>query len=705
MPAMNSWAAIRNAFLTCFTIAVIAGLMVADWYLRHAPARQAERILDRQAVAVSIESAVQASGEGRIFVLELLELTGIDLGNPDSDGRTPLMGAIRSEKPAAIDFLLDRKTVLDQLDVPADPGGYSALEAALQEGDFGLAGRLVELGARPVAELEEGFPLLVQACRTQDRTTVEFLLSSGADPNAADTHGVTAIAVAIENQDGENIRRLLDAGADVEATGVSGESLLMEAVGRGDDDLADLLLQAGADPDRIGVSGAAPLLAAIRGGDIVTAEVLLDRGADPDAGNTGESRPLYVATGVQDIAAMDLLIRYGAGTGDGDLVLRTIRDRNVPGLRLLLNSGAVTDVTDPGGQQVLDVAVADGAMETARALFEAGASARGKFWPALLSGHDEMLEMVLLFGASVDERDPSGVNPLDFALRNGRDRAVGLMLEGGANPNLMRDEKESWLAAAIRTGDIPLARALLDRGACIDQVSCKDGHSLLGWAIARKETELAKKLIDLGADVRARERAPASDEFKAQFERSKTFRWHLQVDSRINPLMLAAAQGDREIAKALVDAGAQKGEYSRRYLWPINIAAWHMDVPMMQIILGRDPDPDNQPRKLVIDLSQQKVTLLQNGRSVYSSRISTGKSGYRTKTGTYIISDKHRHHNSTLYGSSMPYFMRLSCDAFGLHQGYVPNYPASHGCIRVPHSGAKHLFYACEVGDVVVIQK
>ena len=48
------------------------------------------------------------------------------------------------------------------------------------------------------------------------------------------------------------------------------------------------------------------------------------------------------------------------------------------------------------------------------------------------------------------------------------------------------------------------------------------------------------------------------------------------------------------------------------------------------------------------------------------------------------ISDKHRHHNSTIYGSSMPYFMRLSCAAFGLHQGYVPSYPASHGCIRVP---------------------
>jgi hypothetical protein len=281
---------------------------------------------------------------------------------------------------------------------------------------------------------------------------------------------------------------------------------------------------------------------------------------------------------------------------------------------------------------------------------------------------------------------------------------VALLLENGADPNVMRDEKESWLAATIRTGDLESARALLDHGATIEGMTCKDGHSLLGWAIARKEPELVKRLIALGADVQAREPAPASEAFREQFARSKTFRWHLQTDSRINPLMLAAAQGDRESAKALVDAGANKGDYSKKYLWPINIGAWHMDVPMMQIILGRDPDPDNQPRKLIIDLSEQRVTMYQNGRSVYSSRVSTGKSGYRTKTGTFIISDKHRHHTSSLYDASMPYFMRLSCDAFGLHQGNVPNYPASHGCIRVPYEGAKHLFSVCEVGDMVVIQ-
>ena len=52
----------------------------------------------------------------------------------------------------------------------------------------------------------------------------------------------------------------------------------------------------------------------------------------------------------------------------------------------------------------------------------------------------------------------------------------------------------------------------------------------------------------------------------------------------------------------------------------------------------------------------------------------------------------------------MPYFQRLSCGDFGLHQGYVPKYPASHGCIRVPAGKASELFSLTRRGDRVRIK-
>jgi lipoprotein-anchoring transpeptidase ErfK/SrfK len=52
----------------------------------------------------------------------------------------------------------------------------------------------------------------------------------------------------------------------------------------------------------------------------------------------------------------------------------------------------------------------------------------------------------------------------------------------------------------------------------------------------------------------------------------------------------------------------------------------------------------------------------------------------------------------------MPYFMRLSCLDFGMHAGVVPNYPASHGCIRLPGDAARKFFSEIPIGTLVTVQ-
>jgi lipoprotein-anchoring transpeptidase ErfK/SrfK len=51
----------------------------------------------------------------------------------------------------------------------------------------------------------------------------------------------------------------------------------------------------------------------------------------------------------------------------------------------------------------------------------------------------------------------------------------------------------------------------------------------------------------------------------------------------------------------------------------------------------------------------------------------------------------------------MPYFMRLSCREIGLHAGVCPGYPASHGCIRMPHGEVRAFFGVLKIGDPVII--
>jgi len=129
-----------------------------------------------------------------------------------------------------------------------------------------------------------------------------------------------------------------------------------------------------------------------------------------------------------------------------------------------------------------------------------------------------------------------------------------------------------------------------------------------------------------------------------------------------------------------------------------------------------------------IDLEQQTAYLIRGRRVVLASEISTGRSGHLTETGSFKIIEKERNHFSSLYGkivdrngrtvvvdadadmavprggkfipAPMRYFMRFH-SATGMHAGYLPGYPASHGCVRMPEQNAIAFFNAVEVGTPV----
>ncbi|HEV3410571.1 MAG TPA: L,D-transpeptidase, partial [Chthoniobacterales bacterium] len=129
-----------------------------------------------------------------------------------------------------------------------------------------------------------------------------------------------------------------------------------------------------------------------------------------------------------------------------------------------------------------------------------------------------------------------------------------------------------------------------------------------------------------------------------------------------------------------------------------------------------------------IDLQQQMAYLIHGRQLVLASPISSGRAGYNTKTGSFKIIEKKRTHFSNLYGkivdargrtvvadadadmrvprggrfvpAPMHYFMRYN-GAEGMHAGYLPGYPASHGCVRLPREYAIAFFNAVDVGTPV----
>ena len=112
------------------------------------------------------------------------------------------------------------------------------------------------------------------------------------------------------------------------------------------------------------------------------------------------------------------------------------------------------------------------------------------------------------------------------------------------------------------------------------------------------------------------------------------------------------------------------------------------------------------PMKIVIVLDIQRIYVFQNDKLIGFSTISSGKKGKETPTGIFNILQKNVDHKSNLYSNApMPFMQRLTWDGIAIHGGDLPGYPASHGCVRLPHPFAKALFDVTEMGqEVVVIQ-
>jgi hypothetical protein len=107
---------------------------------------------------------------------------------------------------------------------------------------------------------------------------------------------------------------------------------------------------------------------------------------------------------------------------------------------------------------------------------------------------------------------------------------------------------------------------------------------------------------------------------------------------------------------------------------------------------------------VVVSLPEQMAHVYADGVRIGRSTISSGKPGHETPTGTFPILQKRREHYSNLYNNApMPYMQRLTWDGIALHGGKIPGYPASHGCVRLPHAFAKRLFEITERDMMVVI--
>ena len=116
------------------------------------------------------------------------------------------------------------------------------------------------------------------------------------------------------------------------------------------------------------------------------------------------------------------------------------------------------------------------------------------------------------------------------------------------------------------------------------------------------------------------------------------------------------------------------------------------------------PAESEHPMLVVVDLASQRLVAYRGGEPVAASPVSTGKPGHGTPRGVFTILQKRSFHRSNLYSNApMPFMQRLTWQGVALHAGDLPGYPASHGCIRLPHDFARKLFAQTRTGMTVMV--
>ena len=112
------------------------------------------------------------------------------------------------------------------------------------------------------------------------------------------------------------------------------------------------------------------------------------------------------------------------------------------------------------------------------------------------------------------------------------------------------------------------------------------------------------------------------------------------------------------------------------------------------------------PMLLVVSLATQRAVVYRNGIPIAISTISSGRPGHDTPTGIFTVLQRDVDHHSSLYNNApMPFMQRLTWGGVALHGGNLPGYPASHGCIRLPHEFARLLYGETRLGMTVVVTR
>ncbi|XP_030835495.1 ankyrin repeat domain-containing protein 17 isoform X5 [Strongylocentrotus purpuratus] len=413
--------------------------------------------------------------------------------------------------------------------------------------------------------------------------------ASSADPVAA-RRGDDDKMIQETNEEGESLLSLACSGgyfelahvllkmnANVEDRGSKGDCTpLMEAASAGHVDIVKLLLEYGADANAQSSAGNTPLMYACNGGHEEIVKILLDQGANIEDHNENGHTPLMEAASSGHVNIAKILLEKGAG---------------------------INTHSNEFKESALTLACYKGHLEMVKFLLEAGADHEHKtdemhtaLMEASMDGHVEVARLLLDHGAQVNMPADSFESPLTLAACGGHVKLASLLIERGANIEEVNDEGYTPLMEAAREGHEEMVALLLAQGANINAQTEETQETALTLACCGGFLEVAKFLIEVGADIELGCSTPLMEAAQeghvdlVKFLLSKGAIVHAQTATGDTALTYACENGHTDVADVLLANGADLEHESEGGRTPLMKAARAGHLCTVQYLISKGAD-------------------------------------------------------------------------------------------------------------------
>ncbi|MEW5924150.1 MAG: ankyrin repeat domain-containing protein [Candidatus Zixiibacteriota bacterium] len=363
---------------------------------------------------------------------------------------------------------------------------------------------------------------------------------------------------------------------------------------------------------------------AAQGGDLEALRIIIaeNKGSVNAPDSTG-SLPLHLAALNGHFDAVRLLVENGAtvSAGDGDsttpLICAAMRGY-MDIVSLLLDHGASISERDNFGNTPYLAAAGSGNIDLVTFLLDKGIDinqqdnqGRSALHLAAFRGRTGVIKLLADRGANLQIRDNDSMSVLGGAAYSGQPDAAALLIELGADVNEAPNRHgHTPLFAAIWSNRVNVARVLIESGADLEYRN-PHGETALHIAVSRGNQEIAQLLLDAGMNVDVTGSHSDPPLLHAVWGSVETVNWLIDHGAEVNaltdsssaPLVNAIYSGNADIVRTLISRGAKVNGSGREGNIPLQIAAVQGDEELCAILLDAGANVD------IVDLHYGRTPL------------------------------------------------------------------------------------------------